>query len=116
MVGLNISLPLFFSALIWSTISSGTGYIAVFKCQGKEYMPFLLENQTSENIFETAWRWSWTAIMIILTSNIPDLYFIYSCFKEVESSDEKAKNLISNQAYLKRKRYILKSKGFFPNT
>ena len=104
MVGLNISLPLFFSALIWSTISLGTGYITVFKCQGKEYMPFLLEKQTSENIFETAWRWSWTAIMIILTSNIPDFYFIYSCFKEVESSDEKAKNVISNQAYLKRKR------------
>ena len=67
-------------------------------------MTFLLEKQTSDNFFETAWRWSWTAIMIILMSNIPDFYFIYSCFKEVESSDEKAKNMISNQAYLKRKR------------
>ena len=100
MVGLNISLPLFFTALIWSTISS----MAVFKCLGEEYMTFLLENQTSDNIFETAWIWSWTAIMLILMSNIPDFYFIYSCFKEVESSDEKAKNMISDQAYLKRKR------------
>ena len=104
MVGLNISLPLFFSALIWSTISSSTGYIAVFKCLGEEYMSFLHEKQTFDNFFETAWRWSWTAIMIILMSNIPDFYFIYSCFKEVESSDDKAKNIIPDQAYLKRKR------------
>ena len=67
-------------------------------------MTFLLEKQTSENIFETAWIWSWTGIMIILASNIPDFYLIYSCFKEVETSDDKAKNMISNQAYLKRKR------------
>lgn len=100
MVGLNFSLPLLFSVLIWSTIPS----IAIFKCLGEEYMSFLLEEQTSDNFFETAWRWSWTAIMIILMSNIPDFYFIYSCFKEVESSYEKAKNMISDQAYLKRKR------------
>jgi hypothetical protein len=104
MVGLNISLPLFFTALIWSAISSSTGYIAVFKCLGKEYMAFLLEKQTSENIFETTWIWSWTVIMIIFMSNIPDFYLIYSCFKEVESSDENAKNMMSNQAYQKRKR------------
>jgi hypothetical protein len=104
MVGLNISLPLFFSALIWSAVFSSTGYISlnVFKCLGEEYMAFLLEKQTY--LFETAWRWSWTVIMIIFMSNIPDFYFIYSCFKEVESSDEKAKNMISNQAYQKRKR------------
>ena len=67
-------------------------------------MAFLLEKQTSENFFETAWIWSWTVIMIIFTSNIPDFYFIYSCFKEMESSNVKAKSMISNQAYLNRKR------------
>ena len=67
-------------------------------------MAFLLEKQTSENLFETAWRWSWTVIMIIFMSNIPDFYFTYFCFKEVESSDENAKNMMSNQAYQKRKR------------
>ena len=67
-------------------------------------MAFLLEKQTSENFFETAWIWSWTVIMIIFMSNIPDFYFIYSCFKEVESSDENAKTMMSNQAYQKRKR------------
>ena len=103
MVGLNILLPLFLSALI--SIQGSIGYNkAIFKCLGEEHMIFLLEKHTPGNFFETVLTWSWTVIMLIFMSNIPDFYFIYSCFKEVESSDEKAKNMISNEAYLKRKR------------
>ena len=104
MVGLNISLILFLSAFIWSTQGSKGPNKAIFKCLGEEHMIFLLEKHTSGNFFETVLTWSWTVITIIFMSNIPDFYFIYSCFKEVESSDEKAKNMISNEAYLKRKR------------
>ena len=103
-MGLNISLPLFFSALIWSTQGSKGPNKAIFECLGEEHMIFLLEKHTSGNFFETVLTWSWTVIMIIFMSNIPDFYFIYSGFKEVESSNEKAKNIISNEAYLKRKR------------
>ena len=67
-------------------------------------MNFLLEKHTSGNFFETVLTWTWTVIMGILMSNIPDFYFIYSCFKEVESSNDKAKSMISDQAYLNRKR------------
>ena len=103
MVGLNISLPLFFSALM--SIQGSMGYNkAIFKCLGEEHMIFLHEKHTSGNFFETVLAWTWTGIMIILTSNIPDFYFIYSCFKEIESSNDKAKSMISNQAYLNRKR------------
>ena len=104
MVGLNISLPFLFSALMWST-QDGMGYDqSVFKCLGEEHRTFLHEKHTSGNFFETVLKWSWTVIMIIFMSNIPDFYFIYSCFKKVESSDEKAKNMMTNEAYLKRKR------------
>ena len=43
-------------------------------------------------------------IVLICMSNIPDFYFIYSCSKEVKRSDENVKNMLSKQAYLKRKR------------
>ena len=103
MVGLNILLPLFLSGLI--SIQGTIGYNkAIFKCLGEEHMIFLLEKHTSGNFFETVLTWTWTVIMGILMSNIPDFYFIYSCFKEVESSNDKAKSMISDQAYLNRKR------------
>ena len=106
MVGLNFSLPLFLNALIWSTQSyNSKGLIKeVFKCLGEEHMIFLLEEHTSGNFCETVLTWSLTVITIIFMSNIPDFYFTYFCFKEVESSNENAKNMISNEAYLKRKR------------
>ena len=105
MVGLNILLPLFLSALI--SIQGSIGLVlpkAIFKCLGEEHMIFLLENHTSGIFFETVLTWTLTAIIMIMTSNIPDLYFIYSCFKKIESSNDKAKSMISNQAYLNRKR------------
>ena len=67
-------------------------------------MTFLLEKQTPGTFFETAWAWSWSLILGISMSNILDFYFIYSCSKKVERSDENVKNMISNQAYLRRKR------------
>ena len=109
MVGLNISLPLFFSALVWSTQDSMSSNKlgpnkSVFKCLGEEHKIFLHEKHSSDNPFETVLTWSWRVIMIIFMSNIPEIYFIYSCFKKVERSDEEAKNMICNEAYLKRKR------------
>ena len=67
-------------------------------------MTFLLEKQTPNTFFETTWAWIWRFILGICFSNILDFYFIYSCSKEVERSDENVKNMISHQAYLKRKR------------
>ena len=104
MVGLNVVFPLFYSAFTWGTISVNPP-IQRHVCLGEEYKIFFLEKWTaSGSFFETAWTWSLTVILVITLSNIPDCYFIYSCSKEVEKSDENVKNMISNQAYQKRKR------------
>ena len=102
MVGLNVSIPLFCSAFVLRTLSVYTD-IPLYTCLGEEYMTFLLEKQTPGTFFETAWAWSWSLILAISMSNILD-FFIYSCSKAVERSDENVKNMISHQAYLKRKR------------
>ena len=103
MVGLNVCVPLFCSAFVLRTLSVYTD-IPLYTCLGEEYMTFLLEKQTPGTFFETAWAWSWSLILGISMSNILDFYFIYSCSKAVERADENVKNMISHQAYLKRKR------------
>ena len=103
MVGLNVFFPLFYSAFTWCTISINSPFL-LHVCLGEEYMTFFLEKWPAGTFFETAWLWSLTVILAICLSNIPDFYFIYCCTKEVERSDENVKNMLSNQAYQKRKR------------
>ena len=103
MVGLNVCVPLFCSAFVLRTLSVYLD-IPLHTCLGEEYMTFLLEKQTPDTFFETAWAWTWRLILVISLSNILDFYLIYTCSKEVERSDENVKNMISHQAYLKRKR------------
>ena len=101
MVGLNVIVPLFY----WSTIVAvAMKSIALNRCLGEEYKIFFLEKWTFDSFFETVWSWSWTVILGISMSNILDFYFICCCFKEIEKTDARVKNAISNQAYLKRKR------------
>ena len=66
-------------------------------------MTFLLEKQTPDTFFDTAWAWTWRLILGICFSNILDFYFIYSCSKEVERSDENVKNMISSGLPKKKK-------------
>ena len=103
MVGLNLFFPVFYSAFTWGTISINSLFL-LHVCLGEEHMTFFLEKGPAGNFFETAWLWSLTVILVTCMSNIPDFYFIYCCSKEVESSDENVKNMMTNQAYLKRKR------------
>ena len=104
MVGLNVFFPLFYSAFTWGTISLMSPVLRLY-CLGEEYKIFFLEKWTATGtFFETAWTWSLIVILGITMSNILDFYFIYSCSKEVKKSDENVKTMMSNQAYLKRKR------------
>ena len=101
MVGLNVIVPLFY----WSTIVAvAMKSIALNRCLGEEYKIFFLEKWTFDSFFETVWSWSWTVILGILMSNILDFYFIYSCSEEIKKTDDSVKDMISDQAYLKRKR------------
>ena len=103
MVGLNVFFPLFYTAFTWGTISIRPPFLLNL-CLGEEYMTFLHEKWSAGTFFETVGLWSLTVILAICLSNIPDFYFIYCCTKEVERSDENVKNMLSNQAYQKRKR------------
>ena len=78
-------------------------------CLGDYFRIFFRENNiqistSGSSLFEIVWTWSWTMLIILCISNIPDFYFLYSCTKEVKRSDENVKNMMSNQAYVKRKR------------
>ena len=104
MVGLNVFFPLFYSVFTWGTISLMSPVLRLY-CLGEEYKIFFLKKWTSTgSFFQTAWAWLLIVILGITLSNILDFYFIYSCSKEVEKSDENVKEMLSNQAYLKRKR------------
>ena len=100
MVGLNLFFPVFYTLLSSTTLS----HVSRQVCLGEEYKVFFLEKWTDGTFFETAWSGLFSVILGISLSNIPDLYFIYSCSKEVQKSDENVKNILSNQAYLQRKR------------
>ena len=80
---------------------SHTTSIGLDVCLGNHYQSFLLESNTQiwtsgSSLFEIAWEWSWTVLIFLCMSNIPDFYFIYSCSKEVKKSDENVKNMMSN--------------------
>ena len=77
-------------------------------CLGEYFKLFFLECNielliSAGTLFEKIHLWTGAVIIFFCMSNIPDLYFIYSCSKEVERSEENVKNMMSKQAYLKRK-------------
>ena len=107
MAGLNFFVPLFCIPI--ASNNPHTSSIGLDVCLGEHYKSFLLESNrqlwtSDSSFFEVAWSWSWTVLVFLCMSNIPDIYFISSCSKEVKRSDENVKNIMSNQAYLKRKR------------
>ena len=107
MAGLNFVIP---SLLIpIASNNPHTTSIGLDVCLGEQNQSFLLENNTQiqtfgSSLLEIAWEWSWTVLIFLCMSNIPEFYFIYSCIEEVKRSDESAKSIMSDQAYLKRKR------------
>jgi hypothetical protein len=108
MAGFNFFIPLFCIPFGFHNPHTQT-FILQNVCLGEYYQIFFLENNreiwtSGSSVFEIVSLWSWTVIIFLCMSNILDFYFIYSCSKKVERSDENVKNMISNQAYLRRKR------------
>ena len=108
MVGFNFCIPLFCIPFGFHNPHTQTSILQNV-CLGEYYQIFFLENNreiwtSGSSVFEIVSLWSWTVIIFLCMSNILDFYFIYSCSKKVERSDENVKNMISNQAYLRRKR------------
>jgi hypothetical protein len=108
MAGFNFFIPLFCIPFGFHNPHTQTSILQNV-CLGEYYQIFFLENNreiwtSGSSVFEIVSLWSWTVIIFLCMSNILDFYFIYSCSKKVERSDENVKNMISNQAYLRRKR------------
>ena len=108
MAGLNFFIPLILIPI--ASNNPHTTSIGLDVCLGEHYQSTLVESNeqiwlSGSSLLEVAWSWSWTLLIFLCMSNIPDFYFIYSCFKEVKRSDENVKNMMSDQAYLRRKRY-----------
>ena len=77
---------------------------ALNECLGKGYLKFLSIKGhycTEDNIL----CWAWLFLVIILISNIIDVYCIYQCIKDIKKSTEKSRNMLSMQAYTNRKRF-----------
>ena len=105
MVVFNFCVPLFCGMQMNVMTSPGLPSF----CLGEYFKVFFVEYNielliSGNTLFEKAGLWTGTVIIFFCMSNIPDFYFIYCCSKEVKRSQENVKNMMSNQAYLKRKR------------
>ena len=96
---LNFLIPILSWSFIWTDNSN-----ALNECLGKGYLKFLSIKGhycTEDNIL----CWAWLFLVIILISNIIDVYCIYQCIKDIKKSTEKTRNMLSKQAYTNRKRF-----------
>ena len=96
---LNFLIPILSWSFIWTDNSN-----ALNECLGKGYLKFLSIKGhycTEDNIL----CWAWLFLVIILISNIIDVYCIYQCIKDIKKSTEKSRNMLSKQAYTNRKRF-----------
>jgi hypothetical protein len=101
MVMLNFLIPILSWSFIWTDNSN-----ALNECLGKGYLKFLSIKGhycTEDNIL----CWAWLFLVIILISNIIDVYCIYQCIKDIKKSTEKSRNMLSKQAYTNRKRFAM---------
>ena len=75
---------------------------------GKGYLNFFptkLQFCSSENQLNEIFCWTWYSVLLIMMSNVIDVFCIFFCIKEINKSTEEAKNMLSKQAYGNRKRY-----------
>ena len=80
--------------------------ILTHKCLGNANQNFLdkIDWTQSTSLFDKFWTLFWGVVFIAITSNIPDLYFNYSCMKKMQEHDENLKSLVSKNEFIKRKR------------
>ena len=103
MVSLNLLLP----TLTWMFVFTDKSQ-ALNECLGKGYLN-LFETRfqfcSNENQFIEMFCWSWFTLLMILMSDVIDVFCIFFCFKEINKATEESRNMLSKQAYINRKRY-----------
>ena len=103
MFSLNLLLP----TLTWMFVFTDKSQ-ALNECLGKGYLN-LFETRfqfcSNENQFMEMFCWSWFTLLLILMSDVIDVFCIFFCFKEITKSTEESRSMLSKQAYINRKRY-----------
>ena len=61
---------------------------------------------SNESQLNEIFCWSWLSLLLILQSNVIDVFCIFWCFKDINRATEEARHMLSNQAYINRKRYV----------
>ena len=103
MFSLNLLLP----TLSWMFVLRDKSQ-ALNECLGKGYLNLFetkFEFCSNENQFIETFCWSWFTVLMILMSDVIDVFCIFFCFKEINKSTEESRNMLSKQAYINRKRY-----------
>ena len=103
-MSLNFVLP----TLSWIFVFNDTSP-ALNECLGKGYLNFLSTKSqlcSNEIQFGEIFCWIWLSLLGILMSNVVDLFCIFFIFKDINKATEEARNMLTNQAYVNRKRYV----------
>ena len=102
-MSLNFVLP----TLSWIFVFHDTS-AALNVCLGKGYLNFLSTKSqlcSNENQLGEIFCWISLSLLGILMSNVVDLFCIFFIFKDINKATEKSRPMLTNQAFLNRKRY-----------
>ena len=81
------------------------------ECLGKGYLNFKPQNLktvticSNENQLIETFCWTWLSLLSILMSDVIDVVCIFWFFKDINKATEESRNMLSNQAFVNRKRY-----------
>ena len=81
------------------------------ECLGKGYLNFKPQNLktvticSNENQLTETFCWTWLSLLSILMSDVIDVFCIFWFFKDINKATEESRNMLSNQAFVNRKRY-----------
>ena len=103
MVSLNVLLP----TISWMFILTDKSP-ALNECLGKGYLNFFytrLQFCSNENQLKEIFCWTWYSVLLIMMSNVIDVFCVFFFFKEISKATEETRNMLSKQAYINRKRY-----------
>ena len=77
---------------------------ALNECLGKGYLTYLsITSNYCSN--DDILCWAWLFLVLILMSDIIDVYCIYQCIQNIKKTTEQSRNMLTKQAYTNRKRY-----------
>ena len=81
------------------------------ECLDKGYLNFKPQNLkkvhicSNENQLIETFCWTWLSLLSILMSDVIDAFCIFWFFKDINKATEKSRPMLTNQAFLNRKRY-----------